>query len=151
MTDNVARALDLETAANAMLRCDRTYCQPPAMPIDLLSRRDAMRRDRRRRAIVMQNLSVVDILMCQSKSPEEELIRKEEEQRASALIDRILAKFEQDRTVRAVILVVLQNDISFAKTKEIARACSIRENIVRAAKERLKYHVRTSESLLQAA
>lgn len=143
--------LDLEAVADMMLRNDRKTGKHSSVQIDLLTERDAKRRDRRRHALVIRNLAVLEMFVCPVSSPEDQIIRKEEQRHASAVLKRALAKFERDKTAKAIILIVLLGDISFSKTKEIANAFQMREDVVRAAKERLKYHVRTSEKLLDAA
>ncbi len=144
--------LDLEAVADVMLRKDRKRtCKHSFAQIDLLTERDAHRRDRRRHALIMRNLAVLDMFLGPVSSPEDQLIRKQEQRHASAVLSRVIARFERDKTAKAIIFVVLLGDVSFSKTKEIAKACKIREDIVRAAKERLKYHVRLCEKQLDAA
>ena len=142
---------DLENVADAILRNDRRTGENTSIRIDLLSERDAIRRDIRRRGLVNRNLVVLEMFMCPAPNPEEQVIRKQEQQHASAVLSRLLAKFERDKTAKAVIFTVILEDISFSKTREIAEVCRIREDIVRAAKERLKYHVRASEKPPYAA
>ncbi len=143
--------MELDAVADAILRGDRNNGARTSVKIDLVTGRDAVRRELRRHALVMRNLAVLELFACPISSPEELIIRKQEQRHASMVLKRILGKFERDKAAKAIILVVINGDISFSKTKEIARACQLRVDVVRAAKERLKYHVKTCENLLEAA
>ena len=143
----------VEDAANEILRNDRRERSASTAVIDLLCKRDAVRRDRRRRALVERNLILLELFVspASTRSAEELLMEKQGQAQAAAALLRVLKKFANDKAVKSVMVTVVLGDISFFKTRELAEACQLREDVVRAAKERLKYFARTQRNLLDAA
>lgn len=151
MINQGRQELELEALADSILRNDRKNGNHCSSYIDLLKDRDARRRELRRHALITRNLTVLEVFMLQTLSPEDELIRKEEQINASEMLNRVLSRLAQDKTATSIVFVIISEDLSFSKTKEIAEACQLNEEVVRAAKERLKYHARASENLQEVA
>ncbi len=143
----------IEDAANVILRNDRREPSSSTAEFDLLGKRDAIRRDRRRRALVERNLVLLELFVspASTRSAEELLMDKQGQALTAAALLRVLEKFANDKAVKTVMVTVVLGDISFFRTKELAKACELREDVVRAAKERLKYFARTQRNLLDSA
>ncbi|MEP6020032.1 MAG: hypothetical protein ABJ251_16265 [Paracoccaceae bacterium] len=136
---------ELEEEANFILRADRrSPFQCPAQ-IDLLSKRDAERRDRRRRELARRNFVLMENYLSPTttRSSEEHLIARQDQAQKASSIFEILQRFKKDKAVQAVMTTAILGDISFFSTRELAAACRLREDVVRAAKERIKYFART--------
>lgn len=145
LADWDGKALSLDDAANLILRTDRRTTRKHSFAIDLLSQRDAARRDRRRQALVERNMVVLDMFVSTSsiRSAEDHLMDKQSRALTALALQRILRKFADDRPVKIVIATAVLGDIALFRTKELAEACQMREDVVRAAKERLRYYART--------
>lgn len=63
-------------------------------------------------------------------------------------LPRLLERFSGDKTVKAVIVTAVLRDISFFRTKQLVEACHLHEDVIRSAKERLKYYAQTKKETL---
>lgn len=147
LTDGSKSVRSLDAAATDILREDRRNRRPALVPVDLLSERDAARRDRRRKALVQQNSVVLELFLStdETRSAEDILLDQEDRALVAATLRRILERFSSDKTVKAVIVTAVLDDISFYRTKQLAEACRVHEDAIRSAKERLKYYARTQK------
>jgi len=115
--------------------------------IELLKPIDRNRKEKRQFAIAMQNQNVVEAQISPEYklTPEELLIRDQKRAFAKQMLLDALLHFEQDSTVKEIIVAVLVKDIDFRSTRDLADkiGCNVKET--HAAKERLKYFVQSDK------
>ena len=144
---------NLEAFATLILKCDRKEYMSPNSEIDLLGKRDAARREHRRRALLERNKIIIELFISptSTQSTEDLLMGKQDQALTAATLRRLFERFANDKPVKIVMAAAVLGDISFFKTKELAEACKLREDVIRAAKERLKYYAKTQKNPLAEA